>query len=310
MQPHNLPSDLAVARYRFGFLLHQAVQFPAYAGSTLRGIFGHALMKYICTCRQDPHQDNCFYSRVFSVPPSQRLDRSQRNTPPPPYVIEPPLQGKTHWQSGEIYRFNLVLIGEARHYLPLISYALQQAFNHQIGRQKSRAELIELAVEHQDSWHPILKDRNIIRHHNSISLLESYPEHICLNFLTPVRLQQQGKVVKEEHFSADQVLRQAMRRSSSIAQLYFPQAIEADYAALARQCQDVVWQSQVRWQDWTRYSNRQQQHMNLGGLIGECRFEDIPPELSVFLHLCQWLHIGKETVFGLGAYRLRKLAND
>ena len=60
----------------------------------------------------------------------------------------------------------------------------------------------------------------------------------------------------------------------------------------------------LRWYDWQRYSNRQQQSMHLGGAIGDWHLGDLAPEHARALHIGQWLHLGKNTTFGLGRYTL------
>ncbi len=63
--------------------------------------------------------------------------------------------------------------------------------------------------------------------------------------------------------------------------------------------------SALRWHEWTRYSSRQHTLMELGGLLGT--FELSGPDLAPLwplLWLGQWVHAGKGTTFGLGAYRL------
>ena len=44
--------------------------------------------------------------------------------------------------------------------------------------------------------------------------------------------------------------------------------------------------------------------MTYQGVIGEWAFYDLPAELSALLYIGQWLHIGKETTFGHGGYRI------
>ncbi|WP_455251721.1 CRISPR system precrRNA processing endoribonuclease RAMP protein Cas6 [Neisseria sp.] len=55
---------------------------------------------------------------------------------------------------------------------------------------------------------------------------------------------------------------------------------------------------------WKRHSNRQQRDMTYQGVIGEWAFYDLPAELSALLYIGQWLHIGKETTFRHGGYRI------
>jgi len=62
----------------------------------------------------------------------------------------------------------------------------------------------------------------------------------------------------------------------------------------------------VRWRDWSRYSSRQATTMKLGGLVGTCTLpQEAISAMWPLLWLGQWVHVGKATTFGLGAYRLR-----
>ena len=44
--------------------------------------------------------------------------------------------------------------------------------------------------------------------------------------------------------------------------------------------------------------------MHLGGAIGDWHLGDLAPEQARALHIGQWLHLGKNTTFGLGRYTL------
>lgn len=85
--PLNLPAELPIARYRFSFLLNENLCLPPYAGSTLRGVFGHALRKAACMTRQKECGgcsllQTCPYSRIFATPSSSLLNKSQHKNPP------------------------------------------------------------------------------------------------------------------------------------------------------------------------------------------------------------------------------------
>lgn len=121
--PLNLPAELPIARYRFSFRLADDLRLPPYAGSTLRGVFGHALRQAACMTRKKecsgcPLLETCPYSRIFATPPSRLLSKSQQNNPPQPYIIEAPSDGIRHYRAGSLYQFDTVLIGYARQQLP------------------------------------------------------------------------------------------------------------------------------------------------------------------------------------------------
>lgn len=305
-QPLNLPNELPIARYRFTFELTSSLEMPIYAGSTLRGVFGHALKDLICTCGQpEKHTSNCPYNSIFNTTQSELTDLSQKNSPPQSYLFEPQPRGKSHYAAGEHYHFDMVLIGHSRLLLSLIISALQLAFQRGVGSAQGKGKLIDVAIEHQQTWQSIYVDHRLIRHNNALMLPESYSNNVQLHFQTPLRLQQKGKILRPEQIQASHILRQLMRRLSSLSQLYFPQAIQADFASLKQNAEETPSQAQWTWQNWQRYSNRQQQNMQLGGVIGHITLCQLTPEFATMLYIGQWLHIGKETVFGLGKYQLQ-----
>jgi len=60
-------------RYVFSCLIEDDAVLPPYKGSTLRGIFGHALKKVVCAlkkqnCAECLLADRCIYPTVFEIP--------------------------------------------------------------------------------------------------------------------------------------------------------------------------------------------------------------------------------------------------
>lgn len=305
----NLPAELPIARYRFSFQMVDNLSLPHYAGSTLRGVFGHALRRLACMTRQKecidcPLLETCPYSRIFATPPSPLLNKSQQQNPPQPYIIEAPSDGVRDYSAGSIFSFDMVLIGYTRLQLPLITYAFQQAFEHGVGWKQARGILIDVAVQQENNWQSVYQKQSIISHTQMITLPQHYPDNITLEFYTPLRLQQRSKVLSIEQLNGEILLGQLLRRVSTLAVLYW-QALDADYSGLISTAKHIPYQKKLYWQDWARYSNRQQQGMKLGGALGTWQFENLPLPFRQLLYIGQWLHIGKETVFGHGGYILK-----
>ncbi len=308
--PLNLPAELPIARYRFGFALESEMRLPEYAGSTLRGVFGHALRRLACMTRQkNAAAARCCKAAplqpAFSPPrPTPHSAKAKAQNPPQPYIIEAPEDGKYHYKSGETYHFNLVLIGGARARTALIAFAFAQAFERGIGAIKGRGSLQHIDIETAQGWQPVFSDGRIQEHANSLILPERYPTAATLHIRTPMRLQSKNSVLGIHRISADILLRQLMRRTSAIATEHWAQPLNADFPHLSRAAATVSATGELQWRDWSRYSNRQQQAITLGGITGTWRFDHLPLEFAQLLHIGQWLHIGKETVFGLGRYQL------
>ncbi len=89
-----LDFSLPIARYRFTFRAQTPIQFPAYAGSTWRGAFGHALRRTVCITREPDCSQcllwrSCVYSQVFETPAGQGPLLEKINAAPHPYIMQP-----------------------------------------------------------------------------------------------------------------------------------------------------------------------------------------------------------------------------
>ncbi len=84
------------------------------------------------------------------------------------------------------------------------------------------------------------------------------------------------------------------------------QGPKPDFAALLAQADAIErHQTDLRWIDFRRFSARQQNHMDFGGLVGNVSFwGDFTPFLPALILAAQ-LHIGRHTSFGFGRFRCR-----
>ena len=60
-------SSLPIVRYQFTFVVTEPIQFPQYAGSTLRGAFGRALRKIACMTKQAECKDAHFIALALTL---------------------------------------------------------------------------------------------------------------------------------------------------------------------------------------------------------------------------------------------------
>lgn len=306
---------IPLARYRLDFTVTQPLHLPAYAGSTLRGAWGAALRTASCmtkqaTCDGCPLLATCPYAAIFESRPPQDGAPSLQDFSqvPKPYVIEPPELGERDYAPGEVLAFHLVLAGRALEHLPLILWAWVKAFRRGIGRGDGTAELLRVVqVGETDTADTLVfdgPDGSIRDHTPAVSPAPTFGEAVTLRFHTPLRLQTNGRRASADELTARKLLMALVRRSALICEFHGPGRLDVDFTDLARRADGIASRTDLHWQDWTRYSSRQQQKMALGGVVGEWSLSgDLLPFAS-FLHLGQWLHVGKEATFGLGGYHL------
>jgi len=134
---------------------------------------------------------------------------------------------------------------------------------------------------------------------------------LTVNFLTPTRMKHEGRFVDRPEFHV--LVRNILRRVSSLYYFHCGERWETDYRGIIEAARGVrLAEARTGWVDWERYSRRQQQRMNLGGLVGQATYEgDASAELSTGLEpflpllvLGQLVHVGKACVFGNGWYEL------
>lgn len=291
-----------LARYRLHFTATTPVHFPEWAGSVLRGGFGHALRQLACMTRQKdcagcPLLSTCPYPAIFAPPPVEHsLQRFSQ--PPAPYLIEPASWGARHIAPGENWHLDMVLMGRALRELPLIHLAWQRAAQRGLGPGDGQSELtqVETFTTIETTAGPGVDSEKTPKSSREITL----------HFRTPLRLQDNGRAVPPDKLDAERLLMNLVRRISLLAEFHGHGAPDWDFKALKQAAIAVNSEKHLKWQDWTRRSSRQQQTMQLGGAIGRWTLRgDLTPFLPA-LYLGQWLHVGKETVFGLGRYTLEE----
>ena len=305
-----------LARYRLEWQASTALRLPDYAGSMLRGAFGHALRQLACMTRQKdcagcPLLSSCPYPAIFAPQPPAEHTLQKFTQIPVPYVIEPPDWGARQIAQGEAFSFQLVLIGRALRELPLIILAWRRAFARGVGSGDGTAELLRVVQcgEAQETEIHRPDIGTIAPHVQEIAFNTASsdgPERteLTLHFSTPLRLQKNGHALSPEKLDARTLLMALVRRASLLAEFHANGPLTTDFASLLAASAMIEDRKQLVWQDWTRFSSRQQQKMALGGVVGDWTLRGPLTPFIPFLHLGEWLHVGKEAAFGLGRYTL------
>lgn len=300
-----------LARYQFSFCVTAPILLPEYAGSTLRGAFGRALRKIACMTKQDdckncPLYQSCPYTNIFETPTPQNYELQKFSQVPNGYIIEPPEWGEKIYQIGEKLEFSLVLFGRLIEQLPLIAFAFRRAFEYNVGRGK--AELVDIAKisENQTDCESILVEGNIVEHQKTLYLPDTFNSSITIEIDTPLRLQDNGNPLKPNEVTVERFFITLAKRLILLSEFH-DKTLELDFKQIKQDIIQVQDQKNLKWQDWIRYSSRQDQKMKLGGVIGSWKFTQLSPLLCHLLYLGQFIHCGKNTTFGLGKYRITNL---
>ncbi len=292
---------LPITHLRLSFRALDPVSLPDYAGSTWRGALGQALRRTVCVCpgmecRACMLRDACWYARLYETPVKAdcRLLAGYSDAPHPMVPVMTPLGG--HCTAGDGLRLELTLFGQAREAVPFLVQAAQRLAAFGLGRGRGKLAL--------DDW-------SLLEAEDGASGPWQPPEPwtaVRLAFETPLRLRVKNRVLGPGDLQPRPLVTALLRRLSLLACHYGEGNPELDYKALAEQAQGMeVLARELSWFRWSRYSSRQQRHVDMDGVAGWLELGPCP-DLWPLLWAGQWLHVGKGASMGMGKYRLEAVA--
>lgn len=308
------------ARFRLAFLADEPLQLPPYAGSTLRGAFGHAFKRVVCAARGKECdacilKQTCAYSYIFltPLPTDARMMRLYRAVPHP-FVIEPPLghEASRVTRPGEQFAFGLILIGKAIEYLPYFIYTFSEVGKLGLGRGRGRCSLTAVHQIGPDGAETAIytSEAQTLRpgpRPTTVADLIARPApspRLAIQFLTPTRLKHAGQYTSDLDFRL--LMSHVLRRLSTLSYFHCGQELALDFRGiLGRAAAVKTLDRRLDWHDWERYSSRQKEAMKLGGFLGHITFDGDFAEFWPYLLLGEHVHIGKATTFGLGKYEIQ-----
>ena len=318
-----MSSRFRVARYRFYLQALEDACLPRYKGGMLRGGFGNVFKRAVCVhrdwraqaCAACALRARCAYAYVFETFPLAGVEvASKLSDAPRPFILEPPLDRQADYQVGDVLPFGLVLVGQGIPYLPYFIALFQILGEAGLGRDRGR-----FALQQVEAVHPLTGERALVYRTADgaafdCDLSAGYDEveaaahalpadRLRLRFLTPIRIKYDGEYVARPPFHV--LFRNALRRVSWLSAFHCGAQWEADFGGLIAAAGRVATaRMATMWVDWGRTSTRQQQHMNLGGFIGEAEYAgELAPFLPVML-LGSLVHVGKACTFGHGWYEV------
>ena len=306
--------NFRLARYRLTLTALSTITMPPYAGSTLRGGFGHAFRKMVCTqgpidCKDCVLNAVCPYPYIFETAPFEGAQQLRTyGDVPRPFVIDP-LDTRAEYRKGESFSFQLTLIGRAIDYLPYFLVSFRELGEMGIGKGRGRFQLAHVRTDDGESIYDgdtqMVHNLNNARSFDDIQReTESLPtDELTLRLLTPTRITHEGALTDQLPFHV--FWRRLIGRISALTYFHCGESLEMDFKGLIEKAMTVeTTKTTLRWKDWTRYSSRQDRKMQLGGLVGSVTYAGDLAEFIPFVMLGAFLHVGKNATFGLGKYRV------
>lgn len=301
-----------LVKLRLTFRALQDMNFSAYAGSTLRGIFGKSLRRVSCLaqktdCKGCAAVSSCPYAEIFE----NGILSNGGEEVPNPYVIEPFDIGMKNIGQGTEFSFNFLLFGKA---VGKMSYALlawSKTGNMGFTKERTQARPIRVEQICADGSIRLLYDfENDETETFEAQTCADLPPQVETNtvkikLMTPLRIHRDGHPVRPENLTARDFLITLIRRTQNMAKHHiaeFPPVNFDDLRAAIDSAQ--MTDANLHWFDWARYSSRQKKRIALGGVMGTFALRGDLTKLTPYLKLGEWLHLGKSAVLGMGKYRI------
>ncbi|PIE91240.1 MAG: hypothetical protein CR997_01955 [Acidobacteria bacterium] len=272
-------------KYRLSFKEPYAADvYPAFA---IRSVLGKQLKEMACalpeqTCPLCPLAPHCAYSQVFENPISRdNTILPGRNAMPHPYVLKTE-QGVG--SSGNDLQLQVVLMGDRSKLEPYVFEALKRAGANGLFRQ--RVLFTVNRVEQKAFDMPLLKNE-----------AEERRQPLKLVFTSPLRLKRFGSMISKP--TLEDLVDSATRRLELLCAAYGKKEGLHEMQIPAK----TPCEYRTSWLDLNHYSGRQKRPMKLGGMIGSIRFKSVNPTVYQLFKNIENLHLGKNTSFGLGAFK-------
>lgn len=289
----------------FSLVPNQAYHAPTFDGSMIRGALGHALKRLVCVMRRPecsgcPLENTCMYVSIFETRAgAQAPARFVR--PPHPFV----LRGNLRAQRGdEVARisFRIHLFGQALDHAPFVAHAVAEAARRGLGADRVPFNLAAVTTGSGHDWKPGRAYPFLVPEPTPPAV----PELLRLRFVTPTRLQRDGRPVDAQTLDGPGLARAIQRRVSLMTAFHGTNTFGLNQEILTAEAENVEIVSQdVLWRKLMRHSTRQKAKQAIGGITGEVTIDlSRAPKTR---DLARWLpamHLGKGTSMGLGHVEL------
>lgn len=307
-QPH-----LPLGHYQLTFRAGADLSLPAYPRGLWHGVFGANLKRIACLipdteCRRCPLLHQCGYSYLFSGPRPPDAEMMRRyDTIPVPHIfrVDTPLPPVI--PAGTAFSVCIVLVAQANERLPLVVRTMAAAGAAGLGAERTRAvlaEVTQLSLTGSTLHYVWSEGRTLSALPPDHPAAPPVPQGVRIRFRAPYK--PSGNAAIAEDMDPGRFLMSVVRRISLLQYFYTGNRLDADFPGLKAMSQKIqVIGHELRFQPGRRTSASHGTRVDTSGFLGHI---DISPEglapLWPYLHLGQWLGVGKNASMGFGRYEL------
>lgn len=304
---------------RFCFTARDSIYYPAgKPGNILRGAFGTIFKRIACVpeCRDARDcglRGQCAYARIFE-PASLDAGPSGLADWPRPFVFRAAhLDGSTI-APNQTFHFDLHMFDMRDPALEYFVLAFSQLARDGLGPRRGRADLASV-WQLDRSGEPHLQ----IYNGSKFVMKDTAPplslpllaggetaHAVHVDFTTPTELKSGRELSARPDFAT--LFARVRDRISTLRALYGQGPLEIDFKAMGERASLVrMARCDLQQVEVSRVSSRTGQTHSLGGFIGSADYEGDLSEFVPYLEAAFWTGVGRQTVWGKGAIRIRTI---
>lgn len=302
--------NIRYAKLNFELTFTEDCELLPFKSSALRGGMGEMLLN--ANCVRDRNCESCDFRKDCIV---QRTMYSQFESKPAfvtggesvGYVVNCE-NYEEYFSAGSTMTFTLTLFGSTIVYFAQYMQALFAL--GRVGLGKNKAEFF-ISNVFNSGGQPILQGNTVYMENYHIETVKDYVNRRMkqeagirssyeMYFHTPLTQKYRGEFLKQ--FDMEAIIKSIQRR------IYMLDAFEGfDSEAFYRQEYEapVIQRQKVKPITVKRFSNRKQSTMPLNGIKGTIILDGVAEDTLKLLYAGELLHIGKNTSFGYGGFRIR-----
>ncbi len=300
--------NILYIKLKFCLVFPEDAVLPRQKVSAFRGGMGEMLLRQNCisgrNCAACRFEEACIvrsvmYTRMKKKPPFMTGDDSIG------YLLECE-DYRTEFRAGDQTHFFLTLFGNNLVYFNQYLQAFYQLGNAGVGKYAAKYQIFAVTT---GSGKDVLRGNNVYMENYRPETVYDYVQrrmvklekekfHGEIIFLTPFCVKYRGEYLNR--FCSEAIFQALFRR---IMMLDYFEKRYLEQPALTWYPQ--ILEQRCEMKATNRYSSTQGTKVTLRGIAGELRFEEMPEKYREYLLAGELLHIGKNSSFGFGKYRVR-----
>lgn len=313
--------ELEITTLEFNLMALEDLYLPEHPGSTFRGAFGRSLREISCSfdnkkCKRCNLKDNCPYSLFFNpfLTEKDKLKTSKRfRNKLRPFVFKTDNNYKEQYSAGEELTFKIRIFGYMKQFIPYVIESWKKLQQIGLGSGRNKFLLKNIWSENDikgekakifDYKNSKIKNFNNSIYIDDIKKEESYfDDKVTLLFKSPTLIKVNGKYIKNS-LEFPLLMRTLFRRLSTMAAFY-GEEMNIYFNNYLNKAEDIeVVNKNLNWNDWYRYSEKQNKSIEMQGFTGAVSYKGEIADFLPYLIYAQYLNLGKNTVFGQGNFEL------